>query len=62
MKVGYLSESMVVCHQYRVNAQRVRGNQQIKWCKYLALARHVGSNISITLCCSAVPWQHIDAP
>jgi len=41
MQLGNLTKSPVVCHQYRAYAQRVRGNQQVKWRKRFALSLRI---------------------
>ena len=48
-QVSYLTESPIVCHQHRATTQRVRGNQQIKRRKYLALTLHIGPHTPIML-------------
>ena len=40
----------------------MRGNQEIKRCKYLAFTFQTGSYNSIMLRNGAIPRQHIDAP
>lgn len=61
-QTGYPAESLVVCHQYCAGAQCVRGNQQIKRRKYLALTLHIGPHSSVMLGNGIVPGQYIDAP
>ena len=36
LQAGYPAESLVVCHQYHADVERMRCNQQIKWRQYLA--------------------------
>ena len=60
--MGHLAEGPVVCHQYRVHAQRMCGNQHVKRRQYLAMPRHLGPHNPATLCRGAFPGQYVDAP